>query len=254
MNGIFADLLNGFSENIAYVGTLMPTLLAGTWVTVKLFLWTMVLALPLGLPIALGSNMRFWPIKAICRLYVFVFRGTPLMLQLFFFYFFLPIAYGLRMDVFTTSVITFVLNYAAYFAEIYRGGINGIDKGQYEAAHALGLSKSRTMMGIVLPQMMRIILPPVSNEAIVLVKDTALASVISLGELMKASKAAVNRDVDPMAYFVAAVIYLLFTFVLTLIAGRLEKRYNMYSQQESTKTKARKGSRASLRGKGQSDD
>ncbi len=235
---MFGDILSSLSDTIAYVGTLMPTLLDGTWVTVKLFLWTMVLSLPLGLPIALGSNMRFWPIKAICRLYVFVFRGTPLMLQLFFFYFFLPIAYDVRLDVFTTSVITFVLNYAAYFAEIYRGGINGIDQGQYEAAHALGLSRSRTMIGIVLPQMMRIILPPVSNEAIVLIKDTALASVISLGELMKASKAAVNRDVDPMAYFVAAIIYLILTFVLTLIAGKLEKRYNVYSQQDGAGKKS----------------
>ena len=243
---IITNLISGFSGTIAYVGTLMPTLLDGTWVTVKLFLWTMVLALPLGLPIALGSNMRFWPLRALCKLYVFVFRGTPLMLQLFFFYFFLPIAYGVRLDVFTTSVITFVLNYSAYFAEIYRGGINGIDQGQYEAAHALGLSKSRTMMGIVLPQMMRIILPPVSNEAIVLIKDTALASVISLGELMKASKAAVNRDVDPMAYFVAAVIYLLLTFILTLVASKLEKRYNVYSQQDGAgKKDAKKASKVS---------
>lgn len=172
-----------------YVGILMPTLLAGAWVMVQLFCWTLLLSLPLGLPIALGSNVRFWPIRAFCRFYVFVFRGTPLLLQLYFFYFLLPIQFDIRLPALTTSIITFVLNYAAYFAEIYRGGINGIDRGQYEAAKALGLSKMQTMVGIVLPQTMKIILPPVSNEAIVLVKDTALASAIGLGELMKAQKA-----------------------------------------------------------------
>ena len=220
----FAEFAATIADKIEYIGVIMPAMLDGAWITVKLFVCTLVLALPLGLPIALGSMMKFWPIRAICRFYVFVFRGTPLLLQLFFFYFFLPIAYGIKMDVFTTSVITFVLNYAAYFAEIYRGGINGIDKGQYEAAYALGLNKTTTMTRIILPQTLRTILPPVSNEAIVLVKDTALASAISLGELMKASKGVVNRDVDPFAYFIAAIIYLIFTFVLTLILNKIEKR------------------------------
>ena len=220
------------ADKIAYVGVILPALLEGTKVTVQLFAWTLILSLPLGLPIALGENSRFFPIRWICKTYVFVFRGTPLMLQLFFFYFFLPIAFNLRLDVFMTSIVTFVLNYAAYFAEIYRGGINGIDKGQYEAAHALGLSRKQTMLGIILPQTFRIILPPVTNEAVTLIKDTALASAISLGELMKASKAAVNRDVEPFAYFAAAVIYLIFTFAVTLIAQKLEKHYSKYDQKE----------------------
>ena len=217
---------------MAYVWTLMPALTAGAWVTVKLFFWTLVLSLPLGLPFALGSMSKFRIIKAICQTYVFIFRGTPLLLQLYFFYFFLPIAYDIKLDPFTTSVITFVLNYAAYFAEIYRGGINGIEHGQYEAAHALGLSKRQTMFGIILPQTMKVILPPVSNEAIVLVKDTALASAITVGELMKASRGAVNRDVDTMAYVIAAVIYLAFTFALTLLSNYLEKRYSKYDARE----------------------
>lgn len=218
---------------MAYLTMLMPSLMAGAWVTAKLFVWTLVLSLPLGLPIALGSNSRFWPIKAICQTYVFIFRGTPLILQLYFFYFFLPMAYGITLNAFTTSVITFVLNYAAYFAEIYRGGINGIDRGQYEAAHALGLSKSQTMFGIVLPQTMKIILPPVSNEAIVLIKDTALASIITVGELMKASRGAVNRDVDITAYILAAIIYLAFTAVLTVLSTHLEKKYSKYDEREA---------------------
>lgn len=230
---MISDFIAELTNTADYVGIIMPTLLSGTIVMVELFLWTLVLSLPLGLPIALGSNSRFWPLKAFCRFYVFVFRGTPLLLQLYFFYFLLPIQFDIRIPLFATAVITFVLNYAAYFAEIYRGGINGIDRGQYEAAKALGLSKMQTMFGIVLPQTMRIILPPVSNEAIVLVKDTALASAISLGELMKASKSAVNRDVNPTAYLAAAVIYLIFTFILTLISNKLEKRFTRYNQREA---------------------
>lgn len=230
---MISDFIAELTNTADYVGIIMPTLLSGTIVMVELFLWTLVLSLPLGLPIALGSNSRFWPLKAFCRFYVFVFRGTPLLLQLYFFYFLLPIQFDIRIPLFATAVITFVLNYAAYFAEIYRGGINGIDRGQYEAAKALGLSKTQTMFGIILPQTMRIILPPVSNEAIVLVKDTALASAISLGELMKASKSAVNRDVNPTAYLAAAVIYLIFTFILTLISNKLEKRFTRYNQREA---------------------
>lgn len=228
-----SEFIAGFQDTMAYLTMLMPSLMAGAWVTAKLFVWTLVLSLPLGLPIALGSNSRFWPIKAICQTYVFIFRGTPLILQLYFFYFFLPMAYGITLNAFTTSVITFVLNYAAYFAEIYRGGINGIDRGQYEAAHALGLSKSQTMFGIVLPQTMKIILPPVSNEAIVLIKDTALASIITVGELMKASRGAVNRDVDITAYILAAIIYLAFTAVLTVLSTHLEKKYSKYDEREA---------------------
>lgn len=229
MNVFLKELLEWFT----YAGGIMPALLAGTWITVKLFFWTLLFSLPLGLPFALGSSSKFWPIKALCRAYVFVFRGTPLLLQLFFFYFFLPIAFDITMDAFTTGVITFILNYAAYFAEIYRGGINGIDKGQYEAAHALGLSKRQTMFGIILPQTFKIILPPVSNEAIVLVKDTALVSVIAVSELMKASRGAVNRDVDMTAYILAAIIYLLLTFVLTILSNYLEKRSLRYDGKEA---------------------
>lgn len=219
-------------ETLQYVWTLMPALLEGSWETVKLFVATLVLSLPLGLPFALGSNSRFKLLKGLCKIYIWIFRGTPLLLQLFFFYFFLPIAFGIRLDVFSTAILTFVLNYAAYFAEIYRGGINSIDRGQYEAAHSLGLSRTQTMFGIILPQTMKTILPPVSNEAIVLIKDTALVSCIGVADLMKASESAVNRDVNAMAYLVAAIIYLIFTFLLTLLSNYLERRYSKYDAKE----------------------
>ena len=210
----------------------MPFMLEGSIVTIELFVLTLVLSLPLGLPVALGSNSRIKPLSFICKVYVWIFRGTPLLLQLFFFYFFFPLVLNVQLDVFFTVVLTYVLNYAAYFAEIYRGGINSIDRGQYEAAHALGLTKRQTMIDIVLPQTMKAILPPVVNEAITMVKDTALASTLPVIELMKATNSAVNRMTDMTPFFFAAIIYLIMTFVLTIIAGRLEKYFSRYDARE----------------------
>lgn len=210
----------------------MPFMLEGTVVTVELFILTIVLSLPLGLPVALGSNSHIKPLSFICKVYVWIFRGTPLLLQLFFFYFFFPLVLDIQMDAFITVVLTYVLNYGAYFAEIYRGGINSIERGQYEAAHALGLSKWQTMVDIIMPQTMKAILPPVVNEAITLVKDTALASTLPVIELMKATNSAVNRMTDMTPFFFAAVIYLIMTFVLTVIAGRLEKHFSRYDARE----------------------
>lgn len=210
----------------------LPFMLEGAVVTIELFALTIVISLPLGLPIALGSNSRIKPLSIICKIYVWIFRGTPLLLQLFFFYFFFPLVLNIQMNAFVTVVLTYVLNYAAYFAEIYRGGINSIDRGQYEAAHALGLSKRQTMGDIILPQTMKAILPPVVNETITLVKDTALASSLPVLELMKATNSAVNRMTDMTPFFFAAIIYLIMTFVLTVVAGRLEKHFSRYDAKE----------------------
>ena len=210
----------------------LPFMLQGAVVTIELFALTIVISLPLGLPIALGSNSRIKPLSIICKIYVWIFRGTPLLLQLFFFYFSFPLVLNRQMNAFVTVVLTYVLNYAAYFAEIYRGGINSIDRGQYEAAHALGLSKRQTMGDIILPQTMKAILPPVVNETITLVKDTALASSLPVIELMKATNSAVNRMTDMTPFFFAAIIYLIMTFVLTVVAGRLEKHFSRYDAKE----------------------
>ncbi|MEA4922780.1 MAG: amino acid ABC transporter permease [Eubacteriaceae bacterium] len=226
------DFLASAGDTLAYVGTLMPALLKGTLITVELFAVTLVLSLPLGLPIALGETSKIRVIRWICNAFVFVFRGTPLMLQLFFFYFFFPIYLGIKFPPFQTAAFTFILNYAAYFAEIYRGGINSIDRGQYEAAHSLGLSKVKTMFGIIIPQTMKVVLPPISNEAIVLIKDTALVSVIAVAELMKVSRGIANRDVNMLAYVIAAAIYLVFTFLLTLVLKYIEKRFSRYDNKE----------------------
>ncbi|MGI6722211.1 MAG: amino acid ABC transporter permease [Anaerovoracaceae bacterium] len=225
------------SDFLSYCAQITPLLLQGALVTVELFACTLILSLPLGLPIALGEQSRILPIRWICQAYVFVFRGTPLMLQLMFFYFLIPLLFGIGRDwdPFTVAVLAFVLNYAAYFAEIYRGGLNSIDKGQYEAAHSLGLSKARTMMGVILPQTFRVVLPPISNESIVLVKDTALASVISLNqpELMHVSEGLVNRSAGNVTpYLLAAVIYLIFTFLLTKLLRYFEKKYSSFAVKE----------------------
>ena len=147
-------------------------------------------------------------------------------------FFFFPIVLDIKMSVFITVVLTYVLNYAAYFAEIYRGGINSIDRGQYEAAHALGISKRQTMMDIILPQTMKATLPPVVNEAVTLVKDTALASTLPIIDLMKATNSAVNRMTDMTPFLFAAIIYLIMTFVLTIVAGRMEKYFSRYDANE----------------------
>lgn len=209
----------------------LPLMFEGLEKTVILFFITLALSLPLALPIALGEESKNKVVSFIFKTYVFIFRGTPLMLQLFFFYFFFPIVLNIRIfDDFQTACLTFVLNYAAYFAEIYRGGMNSIDKGQYDAAFALGLSKRQTLFGIVIPQTMKVILPPISNETITLVKDTALIMVIGAADLMKMTSSIVNRTNDITPLFVAAVIYLIMTFILTIISGRLEKYFSRYDE------------------------
>lgn len=201
-------------------------------ITVKLFIATLVISLPLGLPFALGENSKVLPIRWFSKFYVFVFRGSPLLLQLFFFYFLFPFVFNYHISAMNAAILTFSLNYAAYFAEIYRGGINSIDRGQYEASYSLGLTKGQTMKGIILPQMMRVVLPPIGNEMIVLVKDTALVSAIGVADLLKVSRGIVNREVNMLAYIVAVGIYLLMTFVLTVILTRVEKRFSKYDEVE----------------------
>lgn len=206
----------------------MPLLIEGLKLTVSVFFFTLIFSIPLGLPIALGEESKIKPLAFLCKCYVWIFRGTPLVLQLSFFYYFLPLQFDIRMSAEMTAIVTFILNYAAYFAEIYRGGMNSIDKGQYEASFALGLSKKQTLFGIVIPQTMKVVLPPVFNETITLVKDTALVMVIGVAEIMKMTNSIVNRTSQTSPFFVAAVLYLAMTFLLTIVAGRLEKYFSRY--------------------------
>ncbi|MDY4785387.1 MAG: amino acid ABC transporter permease [Pygmaiobacter massiliensis] len=218
--------------DISYILRIMPALMQGLGETLKLFLLTLVFALPLGMMFTLGNISRVPPLRWLSRLYIWVFRGTPLMLQLFFVYYGLPFL-GLRFERFPAAVLTFVLNYAAYFAEIYRAGIQSIDRGQHEAARTLGFTPWQTMRFIIIPQTVSRVIPPVCNETITLVKDTALVTAIGVGELLKAAQGAVNRDVNITGYVLAALIYLLLTFVLTVMYERLEKRFSRHEKKEA---------------------
>ena len=213
-----------------YVISLLGPLSNGALVTLKLFVITLVLSVPLGLALALA---RISPFKWLSRLvegYIWLMRGTPLMLQLLFIYFALPFVpvIGVRLPDFPAAVVAFALNYAAYFAEIFRAGIQSVDRGQYEGAKVLGLSYGQTMRRIVLPQMVRTILPPVSNETITLVKDTSLIYVLALNDLLRAARGIVQRDFTTTPFVVAAAFYLIMTLVLTWGFNRLEKRYAKY--------------------------
>ena len=209
-----------------YVLKVMGPMLEGALVATALFAIVIVLSLPLGFGITLLVRCRIKPLAWIARGFIYVIRGTPLLLQLFFVYFCLPmISPALALDRFPAACIGFVLNYAAYFAEIFRGGLLAIDKGQYEAAQVLGLSRPQTFLRIVIPQMLRVALPSLSNESITLVKDTSLLYAVSVPEILHAAKTAVNRDVNLLPFFFAAVIYLVMNTLLTLLFRYIEKKF-----------------------------
>ncbi|PIT07003.1 amino acid ABC transporter permease [Snodgrassella alvi] len=206
---------------------MLPELWTGAKITLSLFVITLLLSIPLGLVLAL---LRLSGIKAldyIVNFYIWVMRGTPLMLQIFFIYFALP-AVNILLPAYTTAVVAFVLNYAAYFAEIFRAGIQGVGKGQYEAAKTLGMSYGQTMRRIVLPQMWKKILPPLSNETITLVKDTSLVYVLALQDVMRVTYQLVQREFNLMPFSVAAAFYLIMTLILTWGFQKMEKRYARY--------------------------
>ena len=213
-----------------YVISLLGPLSNGALVTLKLFVITLVLSVPMGLALALARISRFGWLSRLVEAYIWLMRGTPLMLQLLFVYFALPFVpyVGVRLPDFPAAVVAFALNYAAYFAEIFRAGIQSVDRGQYEGAKVLGLSYGQTMRRIVLPQMVRTILPPVSNETITLVKDTSLIYVLALNDLLRAARGIVQRDFSTTPFVVAAAFYLIMTLILTWGFNRLEKRYAKY--------------------------
>ncbi len=204
-------------------------MLEGAQTTILLFLIAIFASIPLGFLLTLAVKSSIKPISWLAQVYIYVMRGTPLLLQLLFICFGLPmlpvIGEYLVLDRFVAACLGFILNYAAYFAEIFRGGLLAIDKGQYEASQVLGLNKWQTTTRIILPQMFRIALPAVSNESITLVKDTALLYAVAVPELLHFAQTAVNRDFTIMPFFWAGVIYLMITLLLTVFFKWLEKRY-----------------------------
>ena len=203
-------------------------LLGGFWESLKVFLLTLAFSLPLGLIVCFGSMSRFTPLKAVVRCFVWVIRGTPLMLQLLIIFYGPGLLFDLpAMPRFTATIVAFAINYACYFSEIYRGGIESIAKGQYEAGQVLGMTKMQIFFRIVLPQVVKRVMAPMSNEVITLVKDTSLARVISVYEIIWAGESFIKKGMLwPLFY--TGVFYLVFSGGLTLLFGYIEKKLNYY--------------------------
>lgn len=212
-------------------GVMMGILLDGLQLTILIFFVTLLGALPLGVVVALARMSRFKPLSLVAQFYISILRGTPLMLQLMAIMFGPYYLFGLEMGTdwkFGACAIGFILNYAAYFAEIYRSGIQSIPRGQYEAASVLGYTKAQTFMKIVLPQVIKRILPAMGNEVITLVKDTSLAFVLGIMEMFNAAKALAAREVSMVPYAIAALIYWLFCLLIEFAMNKIEKRLDYY--------------------------
>lgn len=203
-------------------------LLRGFWETVKIFFLTLAFSLPLGLVVAFGSMSRFCPLKRLTQGFVWIIRGTPLMLQL------IAIFYGpgLLFDIhilgrFEAVIVAFVINYACYFSEIYRGGIESVPRGQYEAGQVLGMTKSQIFFKVVLLQVIKRIVTPMGNEFITLVKDTALSRIIGIYEIIYAGESYIKKGLFWPLFYTAA-FYLLFNGVLTVLFAKLEKKLDYF--------------------------
>jgi len=215
--------------DMEYAFGILPYILSGAEVSLTVYVITFIFSIPLGIICAVAKLSKIAPLRWIMNFYTWIMRGTPLMLQLFFVYYGLPlIPGGVKFTPMEAAGLTFVINYAAYFTEIFRGGICSIEQGQYEAAKALGMSYAQTMRRIILPQAIKNVLPPMGNEAINLIKDTALCYVISMADIMKNAKVCVSRDFSITGFVLAAFLYLAITFIIINIFRMIERRYMYY--------------------------
>lgn len=212
---------------LKYMSEILPSLLQGTKLTLGLFAMTLLISLPLGALVSLGLKSRFKPLQWILKFYVWLMRGTPLLLQLIFIFYGLPVLH-IYFERFSAAAFAFILNYAAYFAEIFRGGFQSVDTGQFEAARILRLSYSQTIRKIILPQVTKIVLPSVGNEVINLVKDSSLVYVIGLGDLLRAGNVAMVRDVTLVPLLMVGAIYLILTALFTYLLRKVEQHYSYY--------------------------
>lgn len=206
-------------------------LLGGMVTSIEIFLLTLLFSLPLGLIVAGGRMSRFSPIRWIAKIYISIMRGTPLMLQLIVVFFAPYYVFGINLSAdyrFIAVIIAFTINYAAYFAEIYRGGIESINSGQYEAAQVLGYSKLETFFIIILPQVIKVVLPSITNEVITLVKDTSLSFVIAIPEMFTVAKQIAASEASISALLVAGLFYYVFNILVAFVMERFEKRLDYY--------------------------
>lgn len=219
--------MNGIIGFLEYFKMLMPQVMDGLLVTLQVFGLTLILSIPLGVLIALGRLSKLRVLNVITGTYITIMRGTPLLLQIVFIFFGLPLIH-ITLPRLPAAILAFTLNYGAYFAEIFRAGIRSIDIGQYEGAGVLGLSPKDTFFRVIFPQALKRVLPPVGNEVVTLVKDTALIYIVGLDELLKVGKAAANRDATLLPLVIIAIVYLALTYVLSEIMTRVETKYDYY--------------------------
>ena len=212
---------------MSYISQVLPSLLDGASVSLQVFFIVLILSIPLGAILAFLMQIPFRLLRYLLTVYIWIMRGTPLLLQLIFIYYVLP-SVGISIDRMPAAIIAFTLNYAAYFAEIFRGGIASSPRGQYEAAKVLKFTPVQTVRYIILPQVIKIVLPSVFNEVITLVKDTSLVYVIGVGDLLLASRTAANRDASLAPMFIAGAIYLIMIGIVTRISKQVEKKYDYY--------------------------
>ena len=230
MDTIWNILLDIYSM-VLNLGAVMAQLIESFWVTVQIFVLTLVFSMPLGLIVAFGRMSKNRIIRAIVKAYISVMRGTPLMLQILVVYFGPFYVFRIRMGNgfrFPAVIIAFAINYAAYFAEIYRAGIESMPVGQYEAAQILGYNKVQTFFKIILPQVFKRVLPPVTNETITLVKDTSLAFTISVAEMFTKAKQIAAAEANILPLMAAGVFYYIFNLVVAWVMERLEKKFSYY--------------------------
>ena len=210
--------------SMQYISEILPSLFQGAALTLQIFFWTLVGSLPLGILVSLGLTSKIKPLKWILEIYVWLMRGTPLLLQLIFVFYGLPII-GIVFERYDAALVAFILNYAAYFAEIFRGGFQSVDQGQFEAARVLRLSYWQTLRKIIIPQVIKIVIPSIGNEVINLVTDSSLVYVIGLGDLLRAGNVATSRDVTIVPLMLVGLIYLILVGICTLILRQVEKCY-----------------------------
>ena len=215
------------------IQTMLILLGQGFLTTLSIFFLTLIGSLPLGLLVYFGKTSRIAPLRWVVNAYISIMRGTPLMLQLMVVYFGPNLLFGITLPSnwrFIAVIIGFIINYAAYFAEIYRGGIESIPRGQYEAAEVLGYTNTQTFMKIILPQMIKHVMPSVTNEVITLVKDTSLAYVIGVVEMFTRAKQinAAPGGMGLWAFLAAGVIYYVFNFIVTVVMDQVEKKMSYY--------------------------
>ncbi|MBP3306855.1 amino acid ABC transporter permease [Anaerotignum sp.] len=213
------------------ISVMMQQLVSGMGASLLIFVLTLLFSMPLGLLVAFGRMSKFKPLQAIVKFFIAILRGTPLMLQLLVVFFGPYYMFGWtlpRSYRFIAVIIGFSINYAAYFAEIYRSGIESIPKGQYEAASVLGYNKNQTFFKIIFPQMVKRVLPPVTNEVITLVKDTSLAFVLTYEEMFTVAKQIAAAQTTIMPLFVAGVFYFIFNAVVAFAMERIEKKLSYY--------------------------